>query len=393
MDSRRHTSSGFDPLTSRPDARSPLPGDVVRAVNWLKSHLQEPVEVETLAAAAGVRPRTLEAHFKQYLGTTPLGCLRQMRLAYARQQFLTEGDAASVTDVATASGYTQFGRFAAHYREQFGELPSQTQKRAARATNEDAIDDEAVFLTWRALTAAFNVSPRQCGNALEDLAQAQELAPRYALPKAVAAWCHGQRVAHNFAAVPSGERERTCAMAEQARALDPNDPTTLGLCSGALALAHHLHEADALVERAIAMDPWSPLAWIRRGWISAYLGDTEGSIRELNRLLHLMPFSPIRHLALIGIGCAHFAAGRYDRAARWAREGVEIHPDSFWGERIVVAAAAAGGNRDEARRSARQLLRKDPNLTATLAQRAWPFPVAMMGRLGESLEAAGVPRA
>jgi transcriptional regulator GlxA family with amidase domain len=35
-----------------------LPGDVVRALNWLKVRLDEPVQVERLAEVAGVRPRT-----------------------------------------------------------------------------------------------------------------------------------------------------------------------------------------------------------------------------------------------------------------------------------------------------------------------------------------------
>ena len=54
--------------------------------------------------------------------------------------------------------------------------------------------------------------------------------------------------------------------------------------------------------------------------------------------LHLMPFGPPQHTAFIGIGCSHFAAHRYDRAARWAQSGVETNPSSFWGERIVIAA-------------------------------------------------------
>lgn len=76
-----------------------------------------------------------------------------------------------------------------------------------------------------------------------------------------------------------------------------------------------------------------------------------------------MPFEPIRHLAFIGMGCAHFIAGRYDRAARWAQDGVAAQPDSFWRARVVAAAAAHAGARADARAIVRELLRKDPSLT------------------------------
>jgi predicted Zn-dependent protease len=107
----------------------------------------------------------------------------------------------------------------------------------------------------------------------------------------------------------------------------------------------------------------------------------------------LMPLEPLRHTAFIGIGCAHFAAGRYDRAAVWARSGVDAFPGSFWGERLVVAAAVHAGARAEARRTARNLLRKDPELTVAVARRAWPFPPHFMARLADGLAIAGMPRA
>lgn len=375
-------------------SRGALPGDLVRALHWIGAHLSEPIRIEALARVADVSPRTLEAHFRDYLGTTPIGWVRRTRLAFARRQFLMSDGTESVTDVAVASGFSQFGRFARQYREAFGELPSQTRREVVRsaAQQRGELDDEAAFLTWRALTSAFQVAPQGCSAALEDVTRAQERAPRYGLTKAIHAWCLGQRTVHHFDAT-SGGRERSVRLAQEALALAPRDALTLSLCSGAMTLAHRTAEADSLIERALAMDPWSAMAWIRRGWISAYLGDSGAAIRELNLTLHLMPFEPIRHIAFIGIGCAHFAAGRYDRAVRWVREGTRINPGSFWADRVAVAAAVHAGAREEARRAARTLLRKDPDLTVAMARKAWPFTPRFVERLGEGLERAGVPRA
>jgi len=378
-----------------PDARHALPASLMRALGWLNSRLDGPVQLETLAAVAGVRPRTLEVHFRLYLGTTPLGWVRRTRLARIRQQLLAAGDGASVTEVAVANGFSQLGRFAAQYRRQFGELPSQTLKavRGKLSNGADEFDDEALRLSWRALASAFMVGPGPCNSALADVERAQELAPHYALPKAIAAWCWSQRAAHNFSSTPHLDRAQALRLAHEAARLAPHDALALSLCSGALTLARRLADADRLIERSLAMDPWSPWGWVRRGWLSAYAGDNDGALRELQITLRLMPFEPLRHLIFIGIGCAHFNAGRYERAARWIQDGVAAGPESFWAERVLVAATAHAGAGSEARRCARRLLRKDANLTVAVAREAWPFTPSFMQRLGDGLTMAGVPRA
>src|SRR5579875_3777211 len=178
-------------------ARQPLPASLAHALGWLERRLDEPIRLDHLAAAAGVRPRTLEAHFRLYLGTTPLGWVRRTRLARARQQLLAPGNATNVTEVALANGFGQLGRFAGQYRRQFGETPSQTLNaaRAATAARTDESNDEALRLSWRALAAAFTVGPSSCSAALDDVGRAEELAPHDGLPKAIAAWCWSQRAA------------------------------------------------------------------------------------------------------------------------------------------------------------------------------------------------------
>jgi len=378
-----------------PASSRAMPADLVRALAWLRNHLAEPVDLPTLAGIAGVHVRTLEMHFKLFLGTTPLGWVRRMRLARARQELLRPEPDATVTGIALANGFGQMGRFAAQYRSAFRELPSTTIRRARRAAADgfDGDLDEAMRLTSMALPLAFAVGRQQCNAALEELGRPLELAPGYGLPRAIAGWCWAQRAAHNFSSTPHADRDRASELAEQAYELAPDDALTVTLSSGALVLLHRLAEADRRLERALALDPWLAYAWIRRGWMSAYLGDSDSALRELKIALHLMPFEPLRHITLIGMGCAHFAAGRYDRAALWIRSGVEAYPESHWAQRVAVAAVALTGARAEARRMGRQLLGREPELTVSQARRAWPFTPSFMSRLGDGLESAGLPQA
>ena len=121
-------------LTPDPSA---LPVDLIRALDWLRGHLSEPVELDCLAAVSGAPPRTLERHFRMFLGTTPLGWTRRMRLARARQTLLHAGPEDTVTNIALSNGFAQLGRFAAEYRRAFGELPSRTMRVSERAPPSD----------------------------------------------------------------------------------------------------------------------------------------------------------------------------------------------------------------------------------------------------------------
>ena len=374
--------------------KSALPSDLVRVLDWLRSHLSEPINLERLALVAGVRPRTLETHFRSFLGTTPLGWVRRMRLVSARRDLERGRAHARVTDIALANGFSQLGRFAADYRAVFGETPSMTLRGSRRSPDgsNQPVDDEALRLTWEAMPHVFAIAPRECGEALEALENARRLAPNYGLPVALAAWCWGQRAAHGFSATPQKDRDHGLQLVARACTLAPNDALALTLASGALTLSHRLEEADRLLERALAVDPWLPYAWVRRGWASVYAGDPEAAFRELKIALYLTPFGPMRHIAFIGMGCAHFASGRYERAARWVRSGTEALPGAIWADRIGVAAAVHAGATAEARRMAKRLMRKDPNLTVARARKAWPFPPAFMAHLSDGLQIAGVPR-
>src|SRR4029450_6784165 len=84
-------------------------------------------------------------------------------------------------------------------------------------------------------------------------------------------WCLGQRAAHGFSAMPEQDRNKALELVARAQTLAPNDALALPLASGALTHAHRLDDADRVLERALALDPWLPYAWVRRGWASTYV--------------------------------------------------------------------------------------------------------------------------
>ncbi|MBR0649567.1 helix-turn-helix domain-containing protein [Roseomonas terrae] len=113
----------------------PLPGTILRAIAHMRADLSRATSGAELARTAGLPQRTLRAHFRRFLGTSPLSWLQQARLAAVREALLAARPGDNVTEAAARHGITHLARFSAQYRRRFGELPSATLERgrAARA--------------------------------------------------------------------------------------------------------------------------------------------------------------------------------------------------------------------------------------------------------------------
>jgi transcriptional regulator GlxA family with amidase domain len=96
----------------------------------MRAHADDPLTVRQIAGAMGVGERALQAAFRAQLDTTPRALLTEIRLDHARARLLAAGAEATVSDLALASGFAHFGRFAEVYRRRYGERPSETLRRA-----------------------------------------------------------------------------------------------------------------------------------------------------------------------------------------------------------------------------------------------------------------------
>jgi len=83
--------------------------------------------VPDLARAVNVGVRALELAFKRELGEPPLHYLQRVRMERARDDLRDDDPSqATVAEIAHRWGFGHLGRFAAQYRAQFGEMPSET---------------------------------------------------------------------------------------------------------------------------------------------------------------------------------------------------------------------------------------------------------------------------
>ena len=117
---RRHVAS-----MSRQEA-------VERAEAYVRAHIDTPVTLSMLCRLVGLSERGLRDAFYSVRGMGPKRWIVGVRLQGVRSALTDEcGEATTVTDAAADYGFYELGRFAAIYREAFGEAPSDT----LRSTN------------------------------------------------------------------------------------------------------------------------------------------------------------------------------------------------------------------------------------------------------------------
>jgi AraC-like DNA-binding protein len=108
---------------------------VIRACEFVDSHLRAPIALMDLCEAAGVSTRALEYGFRDFYGLGPMAYVRNLRLCRVRHELLDHAD--SVSSAARRWSFTHMGQFSHDYRALFGEMPSKTlaaHQRAAKAT-------------------------------------------------------------------------------------------------------------------------------------------------------------------------------------------------------------------------------------------------------------------
>lgn len=120
LTAQRHNYT--DALTGR--TRAPGPQQIQRAVELIEDRPDAVSSIAELAHQVGVSARALQAGFRRHLDSTPGEYLRSARLKRAHAD-LQDGTM-SVSEVATRWGYSNIGRFAAEYRNRYGERPSET---------------------------------------------------------------------------------------------------------------------------------------------------------------------------------------------------------------------------------------------------------------------------
>jgi len=119
------THNYSDELVNGTPTRRAMPNRLSRVLKEIEERPQDDLSLSELARIAGVAERSLQRDFRVYLGVSPRRYVENVRLARAHSD-LTAGDGPTIADIAFRWGFGHVSRFAASYRDRYGEMPSET---------------------------------------------------------------------------------------------------------------------------------------------------------------------------------------------------------------------------------------------------------------------------
>jgi transcriptional regulator GlxA family with amidase domain len=91
------------------------------AIDWIRTHFNQPLRIDTLARAVHMSPSVLHRRFKAATVMSPLQYQKQVRLLEARKRLMSgQAEAASV---GYEVGYESPSQFSREYRRLFGAPP------------------------------------------------------------------------------------------------------------------------------------------------------------------------------------------------------------------------------------------------------------------------------
>jgi len=261
-----------------------------------------------------------------------------------------------------------------------------------RARNKRPENLDAYDCVMRAMPAFWSADAEARKDALQFLERAIAIDPRYALAKALAAWCHAQNIAYHGTPEFLQERSEAIRLAEEAVRLDSEDPMVLTALGAAYSIARRAAQASPLIEKALILNPNSAWTWQRSGWLKLYLGQFDTAIEHFDQSIRISPLDVLNFNAFFGIGCSHFGGFRYEEAVAWLDKSLAARPSAVFVYRVLASALAHLDRLDEARQAVNTFRGAFPEVTISRIVETLPMnSQEYVNRFCEGIRKAGLP--
>ena len=131
--------------------------------------------------------------------------------------------------------------------------------------------------------------------------------------------------------------------------------------------------AIAELKRAIELNPNCSVAHGSLGTVLSFSGEPDVSIRNNEIAIRSNPKDPSIFFRYSGIAMAHFVAGRYQEASKWARKSINRKSNWRIGHAVLASSLAQLNLLEEAKEAVDNFLENIPNETITDLRKVLPF--------------------
>ena len=217
----------------------------------------------------------------------------------------------------------------------------------ARRKPADSLDAYDCYL--RGLANLYVVSREAREEALRLFYCAIELDPDFSTPYGLAARCYLFRKIQSWVVDRESEKVEAKRLALRVSAIGRDDALALSWAGSALAyVCAEFDSGEALVERAISVNPNLADCWQNRAIVSSLLGQHEAAIGHLARAQRFSPRDPEAYRTQGLMAQAYMLMGKYDEALSWTARSLAHQPNYLLAIRVAAAASALSGRLKEA---------------------------------------------
>src|SRR5260221_5674862 len=250
-------------------------------------------------------------------------------------------------------------------------------------------DLNAWDLVARALSHFWKLTAAESETAVTILRQAVQRHPNYAPAHSMLAFALLVS-GHVGWILSGGDMESAAHHAHRAAALDESDPWA-HMALGYLAFTERqTEEAVRHFQAALDVNPNVARAHGYVGWTLAFDCQSEEALRHFEQAMRMSPRDPLNGFFSAGVSAAHYFAGGYPEAVKWAQQAVQLRPGILGGHRILCASLAQAGLIEEAKSAMSHLRQLHPTLSIAWIKQSVPYTREPMARFLEGLRKAGL---